>query len=231
MDASFLVNGVVWYANLLLAMTFHEAAHAYAAYLGGDRTAYMGGQVSLDPRPHIQRERFGMVIFPILSYFFHNGQWMMGWASAPYDPTWARIHPRRAAWMATAGPAANLALALFAWVALRIGLEAGVFLPKASSLAAVVGSTGGIYASLVPILSIMMSLNVILCVFNLIPLPPLDGSAILTLFLPVDLADKYQDAMSQPFFNIIGLVLAWELSAYVITPAIVFAIGVLHVGL
>jgi Zn-dependent protease len=77
----------------------------------------------------------------------------------------------------------------------------------------------------------MMSLNVILCVFNLIPLPPLDGSAILTLFLPVDLADKYQDAMSQPFFNIIGLVLAWELSAYVITPAIVFAIGVLHVGL
>lgn len=84
MSADFLINGLVWYIVFLLSTTCHEAAHAWAAKLGGDLTAFHGGQVSLDPVPHIRREPFGMVVFPILSYVM--GGWMMGWASAPYDP-------------------------------------------------------------------------------------------------------------------------------------------------
>ena len=101
MNTEFLIAGVVWYVVFLLSTTCHEASHAWAAKLGGDLTAFHGGQVSLDPIPHIRREPFGMVIFPLLTYA--TGGWMMGWASAPYDPSWSERYPRRAAWMSLAG--------------------------------------------------------------------------------------------------------------------------------
>ena len=63
---------------------------------------------TLDPLPHIRREPFGMVVMPILSYVLAG--FMIGWASAPYDPYWARAHRKKAALMAMAGPASNLAL-------------------------------------------------------------------------------------------------------------------------
>src|SRR5215472_11606299 len=121
----FLILGFNWYVVLLFSTTCHEGAHALAAKLGGDLTAFHGGQVSLDPLPHIRREPFGMVIFPVLSYVF--GGWMMGWASAPYDPLWAQRHPRRAAWMSLAGPGANFALALVAALLIHAGLLIGIF--------------------------------------------------------------------------------------------------------
>jgi len=90
--------GILWYIVFLFSTVCHEGAHALVAKWGGDLTAFHGGQVSLNPWPHIRREPFGMVVFPILTYVM--GGWMMGWASAPYDPAWERRHPRRAAWMA-----------------------------------------------------------------------------------------------------------------------------------
>src|SRR5512135_3414539 len=105
-------KALIYYLVFLLSTTFHEAAHAWAALLGGDPTAYHGGQVSLDPRAHIRREPMGMLVIPLLSALISG--WPMGFASAPYDPAWARRHPRRAAWIALAGPAANLTLVLLA---------------------------------------------------------------------------------------------------------------------
>ena len=78
---------VIWYAVLVFSLTFHEAAHAWAAQRGGDLTAYVLGQVTLDPRPHIRREPFGMVLVPLL--FFATSGWMIGWASTPFDARWA----------------------------------------------------------------------------------------------------------------------------------------------
>jgi hypothetical protein len=101
------VTGLVWYMVFLFSVTLHEAAHAWAAQRGGDPTAYLGGQVSLDPRPHIRREPFGMVILPLFTAI--TSGWPIGYASTPYDPVWALNHPRRAAWMSLAGPAANFA--------------------------------------------------------------------------------------------------------------------------
>src|SRR5258705_2222205 len=101
-----LAYGFVWYMAFLFSTTCHEAAHALVAKLGGDDTAALGGQVSLNPVPHIQREPWGMVVFPILSFFvFKSG--MIGWTSAPFDPSWKRWYLRRAALMSLAGPAAN----------------------------------------------------------------------------------------------------------------------------
>ena len=105
-------HALAYYAVFLVSVTIHEAAHAWAALLGGDPTAYHGGQVSLDPRPHIRREPAGMLWIPLISALLTG--WPMGFASAPYDPAWARRHPRRAAWMALAGPAANLLLVALA---------------------------------------------------------------------------------------------------------------------
>ena len=113
----------LWYVAFLLAVTCHEAAHAWVAWLGGDPTAYVGGQVTLNPLPHIRREPFGTVLAPLLSYILIG--WTMGWASAPYDPHWEDRHPRRAAVMALAGPLANLVLAALAFAVLKTGLIGG----------------------------------------------------------------------------------------------------------
>src|ERR1700747_1129130 len=103
-----LAYGFVWYVAFLFSTTCHEAAHALVAQLGGDPTAALGGQVSLNPVPHLRREPRGIAILPILSFLMPKR--MFGWASAPYDPVWEGRHPRRAGLMALAGPTANFLL-------------------------------------------------------------------------------------------------------------------------
>src|SRR5690606_30571207 len=120
-----IATGLVYYVVFLFSTTLHEAAHAWAAKRGGDETAYLGGQVSLDPMPHIRREPFGMVILPLITVLISG--WPFGYASAPYDPRWAYRYPRRAALMALAGPAANLLIVIAAALLLRLGVMAGVF--------------------------------------------------------------------------------------------------------
>src|SRR3974390_2779791 len=122
-----LLLGFIYYLVFLFSTTCHEAAHALVAKLGGDTTAAEGGQVSLNPIPHIRRSPFGMVLVPIASYLL--GGWMIGWASAPFNPEWQRQYPRRAGWMALAGPAANFSLMVLAGIAIRVGLLAGYFQP------------------------------------------------------------------------------------------------------
>src|SRR6202789_1938843 len=121
----FLILGVIWYIVFLFSTTCHEGAHSLAAKLGGDTTAFHGGQVTLNPIPHIRRSPFGLVVVPIISYFLAH--WMIGWASAPYDPAWQQRYPRRAAWMALAGPAANFTLVILSALAIRAGISFGYF--------------------------------------------------------------------------------------------------------
>src|SRR5580704_10146729 len=125
MNTPDLALGAIWYIVFLFSTTCHEAAHALVAKLGGDLTAAEGGQVTLNPIPHIRRSPYGMVVIPILS--FALGGWMVGWASAPFDPNWERSHPHRAARMALGGPAANFTIMLVAALAIRIGLMLGYF--------------------------------------------------------------------------------------------------------
>ena len=79
-----LVDSLVFYVVFLYSTTLHEASHAWAALRGGDPTAYHGGQVTLDPRPHIRREPIGMVVLPLISVLVSG--WPLGFASAPFDP-------------------------------------------------------------------------------------------------------------------------------------------------
>lgn len=210
MDAEWLLKGLAWYLVLLFSLVVHEAAHAWAAALGGDFTAYHGGQVSLDPLPHIRREPMGTVFWPILTYVL--GGAMFGWASTPYDPNWAVAHPRRAAWMSLAGPAANLALVLVAGVVIRVGLETGAFgAPQSLGFAEIVSGSTGLTRGAATVLSIAFCLNLALFVFNLIPVPPLDGASALGLVLPEPTLRSYQALFAQPAAAIAGMIGAWLL--------------------
>ena len=120
LNATTLVFGFIWYIAFLFSTTCHEASHALVAKLGGDDTADRAGQVTLNPVPHIRREPWGMVVIPLVSFLFFG--WMIGWASAPYNPEWQARHPRRGGLMALAGPAANFALMGIAAILIRVGL-------------------------------------------------------------------------------------------------------------
>jgi Zn-dependent protease len=222
--------GLVWYAVFVISTTFHEAAHGFAALKLGDPTAHRAGLATLDPVPHIQRSPIGMVAIPILSFLF--GGWMMGWASTPYDPYWAQAHRKKAAWMALAGPGANLVLILLAAAMIRIGMACGWFAaPLESTWTQVtVARSPGMAASAAVVVSVLFSLNLILLVFNLLPLPPLDGSEILVLFLDNRTADRYREFMAQPAANMVGLVVAWNVISVVLGPAQSLALNLLYPG-
>ena len=223
----------IWYLAFVFSTTCHEAAHALVAQRGGDPTAYVGGHVTLDPLPHIVRSPFGMLVIPVISYLF-NG-WMMGWASVPVNATWGRAHPRRAALMALAGPLANLALAAAAFLAIRVLLGNGVLARPAgpigiSELAVLpegarASSPLGFGARF---LSIMLGLNVTLGLFNLVPLPPLDGASIVEGAAPRLSAPFFKLLREVPGIELLGLLAAWSAFGYVAGPALTWVARMLH---
>ena len=218
---------VVWLIVFVVSITAHEAAHAWAAYLGGDPTAYRGGQLSLNPLPHMRREPFGMVLVPLISTI--SGGFPIGWASTPYDPRWEERYPRRAAWMAAAGPAANAALALAALLALRVGLGAGVFLsPDQVDATRLVFAESDLLDGMGRFLSMMLVLNTVLCLFNLAPVPPLDGASAITLLLPEHTGLRVRQALRTPAIAMAGLFAVWFGFGQIVRPVFGILIRLVH---
>jgi Zn-dependent protease len=230
MDPNLLANGIVWYVVFLFSLTCHEAAHALVAKWGGDPTAFHGGQVTLNPIPHMRREVFGTIIVPIAS--FALGGWMIGWASAPYDPAWRYRHPRRAAWMALAGPVANLLLVVVAVLGIHLGLRAGVLTtPRYLRFASVVsGSAGEAGRGLALLLSVLFSLNLLLTTFNLLPLPPLDGHAAAGLVMSENAARRFTALTRNPTLAILGLLVCWKIFPYIFDPVFGLALNLIYPG-
>lgn len=228
MDQHALATGFLWFLAFLFSTTVHEAMHALAALRGGDPTAYHGGQVSLSPIPHIRREPVGMLIVPLLTALTQG--WAIGWASTPYDPRWAAHYPRRAALMAAAGPAGNLAIAAIALLLLRLGLAGGWFAaPEMLSFGHLVAAPFGQGESFAgEMLSILLTLNVLLCAFNLIPLPPLDGASVIGLFLPERAALRLRELSHTPIFQLAGLVIAWRVFPEIVRPLFNLIIVAVH---
>ncbi len=224
-------SAAAFYVAFLFSTVLHEAAHAWAALLGGDRTAYHGGQVSLDPRPHIKREPFGMVVLPLISVVLSG--WPFGFASAPYDPRWAMRFPKRAALMALAGPAANLAIVVLAALAVRLGVMTGVFEAPASIRFGHIAQApgGGLWAAVAFVVGVFFSLNLVLFALNIIPLPPLDGSAAVPLLLSDRATEKYQQFLwNQPGLAWIGILIAWQVFDQIFNPLFLLAVNVLYPG-
>jgi len=220
----------LWYVAFLLSLTCHEAAHSLAAKWGGDLTAYHAGQVTLNPAPHVRREPFGTVLVPLLSFLL--GGWMIGWGSAPYDPFWEQRHPKRAAAMALAGPAANFILVLVAVVIIKVGLAAGVFqIPNGIGFSHVVEARApGLAEGVAGFISVLFSLNLLLGTFNLLPVPPLDGHSAIGLLLPESVHMRFLAFVRQPMLSLIGLLLAWQVFGSIFYPVFRAAILTLYGG-
>jgi Zn-dependent protease len=210
-----LLSGLFQYIVFLFSTTCHEAAHAYVALKGGDPTAAEGGQVSLNPIPHIRREPFGMVVLPILSVITSGG--MIGWASAPYNPAWQRAYPQRAALMSLAGPAMNFFMMFVSGVLLRVGNATGIF------------EQPGVWLAISEFLQICFQLNLLLGIFNMLPFPPFDGFGVLALFTGrIGGLENLRMRMSQ--FSIIGLLIGWQAIRYIFPPVYRIAYGIIVGG-
>jgi Zn-dependent protease len=230
MNQDTLATGFLWFVAFLFSTTVHEAMHALVALRGGDPTAYHGGQVSLSPIPHIRREPVGMLVVPLLTALTQG--WAIGWASTPYDTLWAARYPKRAALMAAAGPAGNLAIALVALILIKIGLATGWFIPPDSvTFEHLVAAPGDGRSFAGELLSIFLTLNVLLCAFNLIPLPPLDGASVIGLFIPASGALKLRELSHTPMFQLAGLMIAWRIFPAIVPPLFGVILRLVHPGL
>ncbi len=177
---------------LVLSVIIHEVSHGYAAALLGDPTARLAGRLTLNPIPHI--DLFGSILLPALLLFTNSG-FLIGWAKpVPYNPHNLRWPHMGEAVVAAAGPLVNLAIALIS----------GLLIRASDSLAFITPGT-------IELLSTIVSINIILALFNLVPIPPLDGSKVLAAILPYSLARVYNNFLrfveGYGFFAAIAFVL------------------------
>ena len=198
-------NGIQWIAILVhvivlfFAIIFHEIAHGYVAYLCGDPTAKNAGRLTLNPVAHI--DPFGSVILPAICA-------ILGWPGfgyakpVPYNPNNLRRRRIDEVLVALAGPLSNL---------LQAALAAGIYRILIGFIrnnpAWAMAHIDLLAAWVIPILSTIIISNIVLAVFNLIPLPPLDGSKLLLLILPEDARKKFYRI--EPYCMIALMALLW----------------------
>ncbi|MFT6834848.1 MAG: Zn-dependent protease [Francisellaceae bacterium] len=189
---NFNIQLILIYAiPVLFAITLHEVAHGYVASKLGDNTAAMLGRLSLNPIKHI--DPVGTVLVPLLLFFM--GGFIFGWAK-PVPINWRNLkNPKRdMALVAVAGPAANLVMAIFWGVLAKIAISLYATSPEAATIIYQMGWAG-------------VMINIALLVLNMIPIPPLDGSRVVTSFLPYDMAVKYNKLERWGFFILLALLI------------------------
>ena len=205
MDIDFanLIQTIAIYAlPVLFAITIHEAAHGYAARRLGDNTAWMLGRVTLNPLKHI--DPIGTIVMPLVLYVAAQGAFLFGYAKpVPVNFGHLRKPKRDMVWVALAGPASNLVQAIL-WaiglvVMVGMGVQETFFIKMAQA---------GILV------------NLVICAFNLFPLPPLDGGRILVGLLPFKQSQWVARLEPWGFFIVIGLVLLQVMGTYWLQPLI-----------
>jgi Zn-dependent protease len=196
--------GLTAYVVLLFSLSVHESAHAWMAHKMGDDTALSLGRVSLNPIVHI--DPIGTLLFPLIQIF--TGIPTLGWAKpTPYNPgNFRRDVTMRQGHMlvAGAGPASNVLLALLFTAVFYVAVQAGVPLTERNPV--------------IRILVAGIQMNVILAIFNLVPIPPLDGSKVASYGLPGSFGERYDRVMEPYGYMILLLLMFTGVLSFIISP-------------
>ncbi len=200
-DLTLVQKIAIWALPVLLAITVHEASHGYAARALGDNTAEQQGRLSLNPLKHI--DPLGTVLLPVVLMLL--GGFLFGWAK-PVPVNFRNLrHPKRdMAWVAAAGPASNAAMALGWGVLLKLSMLSG--------------QNEGVWLGLRMMAMAGVSINIVLLVLNLLPLPPLDGGRVMTGLLPMRLAVPYSRIEPYGLMIIVALMFSGMLSKILLWP-------------
>ncbi len=186
MDLTIIQKIAIYALPVIFAITVHEAAHGYAAKHFGDMTAFQAGRITLNPIKHI--DLFGTIILPAMTVML--GGILFGWAKpVPVDFRRLRQPKKDMLWVAAAGPASNFVMAIFWALVLKFSVHA----PEAFVLPMGLMAKAGV------------SINIVLMVLNLLPLPPLDGGRIAVSLLPMQLARPFAQIERYGFIILIIL--------------------------
>ena len=181
---------IITFPILLFSIVLHEYCHGYVAYMCGDNTAKQQGRLTMNPIPHI--DLMGSIILPAV-LIMTSSPFLIGYPKpVPVNPNNFRDYKKHHIYVSLAGVSANLLLAVI--FTLLLGLYVNLFSPDKNSVFILMFMYG-------------IQINVILAVFNLLPIPPLDGSWVLYHLLPRDLAAMYQKIFPYGFFIIIFLLM------------------------
>lgn len=216
MDISQIIHIVVLaIIPLIFAITLHEAAHGWVASKLGDKTALMLGRVTLNPVKHI--DVLGTLVIPIAILLISKFSFVFGWAK-PVPVSWRNLHkPRRdMALVAIAGPGANLAMALF-WAIIA---KLCILIFNHPSANEVVRNT----VTFIRLSATFgITINVVLLILNLMPIPPLDGSRIISSLLPPHASSVYEKIEPWGIWILLVLLITGVL-AYIIGPPIIWMV-------
>ncbi len=199
-------NLLIWFIVLLFSLSFHEAAHAWTSERFGDDTGRLQGRITMNPLAHI--DPIGTVLFPIISFI--SGFPLLGFAKpVETNPLRWRDKTKANISVSAAGPISNFILAAGTLIVIKILISSSILIPNGGYFNMVVPFPGqaAFMEPLAKFLSIMLVLNVSLGIFNLIPIPPLDGSHVLESLLPTQMAEAYSQI--RPFGMILLYGLMW----------------------
>ncbi|MCA9470758.1 MAG: site-2 protease family protein [Nitrospirales bacterium] len=190
---------------LIFAMVLHEYAHGWVANHYGDPTARLAGRLTMNPLAHI--DRVGTIIVPLLCFIMQTG-FLFGWAKpVPINMRQLRNPRRDMALVAAAGPAMNLALAILSTLVLSVIVSADSFHTATGGMGGEKDLVDMILVPLTAMCVVSISINIVLMVFNLIPVPPLDGGRILTSLLPPASALTLSRVEPYGMFVILGILM------------------------
>lgn len=212
---------ILWFVVFLFSLSFHEAAHAWTSERFGDYTGRHQGRITLNPIAHI--DPIGTLVIPLMG-FMSGGISMFGWAKpVETNPLLWRDKTKANIMVSAAGPISNFILATLAFIVIKAMLISGVFtrpyiddgfnarpalLSEVAPFKVVLATSDAtMMAAVATLLSVFLILNVILGIFNLIPIPPLDGSHVLESLLPYEMAQAF--AQIRPYGFILLLALIW----------------------
>lgn len=184
----------LWAARLMIlfgSIILHEISHGYAAYLLGDPTAKMMGRLTPNPIKHV--DMFGTIIMPAAMLLLSGGSFAFGYAKpVPFNPSYFKNERQGMLITGIAGPLTNIAIALCSGIAVRVLVAMA---PVTSTLVQVV----------IALLYYAVVINLVLAFFNLVPIPPLDGSRVLQRFLPTNARNAYHRLEAYGFVIIIAI--------------------------